>query len=141
TLERPALQRLFADIAQHRVDTVVVYKVDRLTRSLRESSCDRRRTTAPRTDRPSSDQDRRPSDRVGGTEAAAGPPLTEPVRPKPNRRFLNGDDTPVRARNVPQGTSPVRLHAREGRETPGLGLAGSAFLAALAEHEQLPWVC
>jgi site-specific DNA recombinase len=34
TLERPALQRLLADIAQHRVDTVVVYKVDRLTRSL-----------------------------------------------------------------------------------------------------------
>jgi site-specific DNA recombinase len=34
TLERPALQRLFADIAQHRVDIVVVYKVDRLTRSL-----------------------------------------------------------------------------------------------------------
>jgi site-specific DNA recombinase len=34
TLERPALQRLMADIAQRRVDTVVVYKVDRLTRSL-----------------------------------------------------------------------------------------------------------
>src|ERR1700745_3768065 len=34
TLQRPALQRLFADIAQHRVDTVVVYKVARLTRSL-----------------------------------------------------------------------------------------------------------
>src|SRR6267378_5981977 len=34
TLERPGLQRLFADITQHRVDTVVVYKVDRLTRSL-----------------------------------------------------------------------------------------------------------
>src|ERR1044071_6417463 len=34
TLERPALQRLLADIAEHRVDTVVVYKVDRLTRSL-----------------------------------------------------------------------------------------------------------
>jgi len=34
TLDRPALQHLFADIAQHRVDTVVVYKVDRLTRSL-----------------------------------------------------------------------------------------------------------
>jgi site-specific DNA recombinase len=34
TLERPALQQLFADIAQHRVETVVVYKVDRLTRSL-----------------------------------------------------------------------------------------------------------
>src|SRR5436853_4174622 len=34
TLERPALQRVFADIAQRRVETVVVYKVDRLTRSL-----------------------------------------------------------------------------------------------------------
>src|SRR5258707_2330415 len=34
TLQRPALQRLFADIAQHRVDTVLVYKVDPLTRSL-----------------------------------------------------------------------------------------------------------
>jgi DNA invertase Pin-like site-specific DNA recombinase len=34
TLERPALQRLMADIAGGRVDIVVVYKVDRLTRSL-----------------------------------------------------------------------------------------------------------
>ena len=34
TLERPALKRLLEDIAQGRVDTVVVYKVDRLTRSL-----------------------------------------------------------------------------------------------------------
>jgi DNA invertase Pin-like site-specific DNA recombinase len=34
TLERPALQRLFQDISQGRVDIVVVYKVDRLTRSL-----------------------------------------------------------------------------------------------------------
>src|ERR1700712_928742 len=34
TLERPALQRLLADIVAGRVDTVVVYKVDRLTRSL-----------------------------------------------------------------------------------------------------------
>ena len=34
TLERPALQRLLADIEAGRVDTVVVYKVDRLTRSL-----------------------------------------------------------------------------------------------------------
>src|SRR5271170_5095164 len=33
-MERPALQRLLADIAAKRVDTVVVYKVDRLTRSL-----------------------------------------------------------------------------------------------------------
>src|SRR5262249_33215969 len=34
TLERPALQRLIADIQAGKVDIVVVYKVDRLTRSL-----------------------------------------------------------------------------------------------------------
>jgi site-specific DNA recombinase len=34
TMERPALQRLLADINQGLVDVVVVYKVDRLTRSL-----------------------------------------------------------------------------------------------------------
>src|SRR5437764_153513 len=34
SLERPALQRLLADVRDRRVDTVVVYKVDRLTRSL-----------------------------------------------------------------------------------------------------------
>jgi site-specific DNA recombinase len=34
TMERPALQRLLADIDRGLVDTVVVYKVDRLTRSL-----------------------------------------------------------------------------------------------------------
>jgi DNA invertase Pin-like site-specific DNA recombinase len=32
--ERPALQRLLADIQNRRIDVVVVYKVDRLTRSL-----------------------------------------------------------------------------------------------------------
>ncbi len=34
TLDRPALQRLLADIDAGRIDIVVVYKVDRLTRSL-----------------------------------------------------------------------------------------------------------
>ena len=34
TLERPALQRLLAEVAAGRVDIIVVYKVDRLTRSL-----------------------------------------------------------------------------------------------------------
>jgi site-specific DNA recombinase len=33
-MERPALQKLLADIQAHRIDVVVVYKVDRLTRSL-----------------------------------------------------------------------------------------------------------
>jgi len=34
TMERPALQRLMADIKQGLINVVVVYKVDRLTRSL-----------------------------------------------------------------------------------------------------------
>ncbi len=34
TLDRPALQRLLTDIEAGRVDVIVVYKVDRLTRSL-----------------------------------------------------------------------------------------------------------
>ena len=34
TMERPALQQLLSDIKARKVDTIVVYKVDRLTRSL-----------------------------------------------------------------------------------------------------------
>ena len=34
SMVRPALQRLLADIEARRIDVVVVYKVDRLTRSL-----------------------------------------------------------------------------------------------------------
>ena len=34
TMERPALQLLLSDIRARKVDTIVVYKVDRLTRSL-----------------------------------------------------------------------------------------------------------
>jgi site-specific DNA recombinase len=34
TMDRPALQRLLADISAGRVDTIVVYKIDRLTRAL-----------------------------------------------------------------------------------------------------------
>jgi len=33
-IDRPALQRLLADLTAGRVDTIVVYKIDRLTRSL-----------------------------------------------------------------------------------------------------------
>ncbi len=36
TMERPALKRLLADIEARRIDAVVVYKVDRLTRSLND---------------------------------------------------------------------------------------------------------
>jgi site-specific DNA recombinase len=38
TLERPALRRLLADIETGRVDVVVVYKIDRLSRSLMDFS-------------------------------------------------------------------------------------------------------
>jgi site-specific DNA recombinase len=38
TLERPALKRLLADIAAGKVDVVVVYKIDRLSRSLMDFS-------------------------------------------------------------------------------------------------------
>ncbi len=34
TLQRPALQRLLADIEAKRIDVVVVYKIDRLSRAL-----------------------------------------------------------------------------------------------------------
>jgi site-specific DNA recombinase len=34
TMERPGLQRLLADVEHGRIDVVVVYKIDRLTRSL-----------------------------------------------------------------------------------------------------------
>ena len=34
SMERPALQKLLGDVAERRIDIVVVYKVDRLTRSL-----------------------------------------------------------------------------------------------------------
>lgn len=34
TLERPSIQRLFKDVREGKIDCVVVYKVDRLTRSL-----------------------------------------------------------------------------------------------------------
>jgi site-specific DNA recombinase len=33
-MDRPALKRLLDDVRVHRIDAVVVYKVDRLTRSL-----------------------------------------------------------------------------------------------------------
>ena len=34
SMERPALQKLLEDVRAHRIDVIVVYKVDRLTRSL-----------------------------------------------------------------------------------------------------------
>ncbi|MEP0191789.1 MAG: recombinase family protein [Erythrobacter sp.] len=39
TMERPGLQALLSDIEAKRIDVVVVYKIDRLTRSLTDFSC------------------------------------------------------------------------------------------------------
>jgi site-specific DNA recombinase len=38
TLDRPALKRRLADIESHKIDVVVVYKIDRLSRSLMDFS-------------------------------------------------------------------------------------------------------
>jgi site-specific DNA recombinase len=46
TLERPALRRLLADVEAGRIDTIVCYKIDRLSRSLMDlpssSNCSKR---------------------------------------------------------------------------------------------------
>lgn len=38
TMDRPALRRLLQDVREHKIDVVVVYKIDRLTRSLMDFS-------------------------------------------------------------------------------------------------------
>jgi DNA invertase Pin-like site-specific DNA recombinase len=38
SLKRPALERLLRDLAERRIDTIVIYKIDRLTRSLSDFS-------------------------------------------------------------------------------------------------------
>ena len=48
TMDRPALRRLLADIEARKVDTVVVYKVDRLTRALADFAKIVGRTRTPR---------------------------------------------------------------------------------------------
>src|SRR2546430_15113041 len=97
-----------------------------------ESGGDRRRTAAPRTDRPSPDQDGGPSDRVDGTEAAARPRLTE-VAPQTEPPILkwrpHARSRPKRAAGTVSGSvsGPTsRENARvsptrpENTETPGL---------------------
>ena len=116
SLERPALQRLFADIARHQVDTVVVYKVDRLTRSLMDFAkivelFDRHGTSFVAVT-----QSKPFADRVGGTEAAARHPLTDAAYPKPNRQFPTRDHAPVWRRKRRPGPSPVRFLLRNAAE-------------------------
>jgi site-specific DNA recombinase len=49
-MERPALKRLLDDIRQGQIDVIVVYKVDRLTRSLADFA-KRLRCSMPRASR------------------------------------------------------------------------------------------
>ena len=72
----------------------------------------------PEPDRASSDQDRGPADRVGGTEAAARHPLTDAAYPKPNRQFSTRDHAPVWRQKRRPGPSPVRFLLRNGAERP-----------------------
>ena len=48
SMERPALQRLLADIAAGKVDLIVVYKIDRLTRSLADFAASSSSSTGTR---------------------------------------------------------------------------------------------
>ena len=47
SMDRPGLRQLLADVAAGRVDVVVVYKVDRLTRALPTSPASSRSSTPP----------------------------------------------------------------------------------------------
>ena len=63
--DRPALQRLLADVTAGKIDVIVVYKVDRLTRSLADfesSSSYSIRTTCHLSQSPSSSTPPRPWD-------------------------------------------------------------------------------
>ncbi|PWK54605.1 recombinase family protein [Silicimonas algicola] len=93
TLERPALQRLIADIEARRVDMVVVYKIDRLTRSLadfaklveRLDACDCSFVSVTQAFNTSSSMGRhrrRPGSRVGSiaTTSRTGSSAADPIR-------------------------------------------------------------
>jgi DNA invertase Pin-like site-specific DNA recombinase len=54
SLERPALQQLLADVRVGKIDIVLVYKVDRLTRSLADLPSSNCLTTGSRSYRPQS---------------------------------------------------------------------------------------
>ena len=84
TLERPALQRLLADIEAGLVDVVVVYKIDRLSRSLMDFS--RLVEVFDRPTSPSSPSPRLQHDDLDGTADAQHPALLRAVRARGHRR-------------------------------------------------------
>ena len=107
-MDRPALERLLADIKAGKVDCVVVYKVDRLSRSLLGFRQDHGglRPAARRV------RVRHPAVQHVHTDGAAGaqcPPLVRPVRAGDHRRA----DPRQNRRPAPQGQVGGR-HTRLG---------------------------
>src|SRR6266436_728128 len=114
SIERPALQHLLGDIRQGLVEVVVVYKVDRLTRSLADfakwSSCSTR-ITSPLSPSPSSS-----TPRPRWTAHAQCAALVRAVRARGDR----GTDPRQDRRLQAQG------HVDGWGGTAGLRLAGAA---------------
>jgi hypothetical protein len=110
TLERPALKRLLADIEAGRVDVVVVYKIDRLSRSLMDFAklvevFDRRRHL----------RERHPvvqHDHVDGPADAQHPALLRPVRARGHRRAHPGQDRGLASQGHVDGRLSCRSATR-----------------------------
>ena len=129
TLERPALAALVEDIKAGKVDCVVVYKVDRLSRSLTESGCSLRlrpkRTGQGIHIAPDHRDDARPLDgEVAVDEAVAEPDDGAKVRDailaeaRASDLFPDRDDLIRRGERVKHVDADItRLH----RTAPGRG--------------------
>jgi site-specific DNA recombinase len=90
TLERPAFQRLLKDVRAGRIDVVVVYKVDRLTRSLSDFAkivdiFDRHAVSFVSVTQQFNDV-------VDGAPDAQHPPVVCPVRARGHRRAYPRQD-------------------------------------------------
>jgi DNA invertase Pin-like site-specific DNA recombinase len=115
SVERPALQRLLDQVRARRIDVIVVYKVDRLTRSLADFAklvelFDAQACRSSRSPRPSTPHQHGPAD----------PQRAAVVRP-------------VRARGH------GRAHPRQDRcvQTPGLWMGGNVPLGYRVENRKL----
>jgi site-specific DNA recombinase len=86
TTQRPALQRLLADIDAGKIDCVVVYKYDRLSRSLLTFAQFERQMTAERT------RDKMRAARRRGRWTGGMPPLGYDVVPEGGRLVVNKDE-------------------------------------------------
>ena len=122
TLERPALKRLLADIEAKRVDVVVVYKIDRLSRSLMDF-CQAGRGVRPQ---PGHLRQRDPvvqHHHLDGAADAQHPAVLRPVRARGDRRAHPGQVRGLPPQGHVDGRlRPARLRGQEpqagGRSRP-----------------------